>query len=774
MKRYFSIALFIFLGMKLLSGATYTVVNTNETGAGSLRAAIESCLANPYGAPHTVQFQIPLSDPGYSASTGIWEISFTDEGLPPLTVSFITIDGTTQTAFAGNTNPNGPEIMLNGSQRTVEYCISIQNASHVTIKHLIINEFLYGIQIYGQNTSHNKVVGCYLGCNSDGTQLMGNVNAIEIISGAHHNQIGDVGLQNRNLISGNEYAGIRMSDAHNNLVINNWVGVDRTGTVALRNYDGITVEGAGAYNQIGGSSIDSANVTAGNVAYGVDIFGVGCIWNRVSGNYIGTDPTGTYAIPNTYGLLCDDRSNHNIIGGYLPGQGNLISGNTAFGAYFYNNGTSYMQLIGNKIGTDITGTYAIPNETGVHIDGASYANLVDNNLISGNLANGITLFGIYSDYNSIIRNKIGTDITGTQAIGNGLHGILVTQNAANNSIGGHDTLANIIAFNGRNGVKIESFLSQNILISCNSFFQNSYLGIEIFPDDGPNQNDVGDVDDGPNKMLNKPVIQGITYTGNTATIWGNIDVQQPSTTKIEIYKAEINPYYISEGAQYTGFTYPDAQGNWTYSFTIQSTGNSYTTLAIDSARNTSEFSLEYPQHLTFFTLTHSVVGGNGTLTAWSDGSVLNPTDSVQALRNIYLTAFPDSLYKVKEWRINGAVVNNNQTNYAMISGIEEHTDITVEFEINTTHAEVHNMNNGAVLMYPNPIRSGGHLNLSNMKGVTNIVLYDLTGREICSEVPFLNSNQIYSLKMSGRPGVYFVEIRYENSFKYVQKIIICE
>lgn len=590
----------------------YIVTNTNDTGDGSLRQAIIDAQTNIAGLPHTITFNIPASDPGYNAATGVWTIVYTEEGLPPITTGYITIDGFSQTDFAGDTNPLGPEVCLNGSLNTVEFCFQINNAANNVIKGFIINEFLYGVQIYGPQSQNNIIKGNYMGTNFDGTERRGNYNAVEIISGANQNQIGGTAIEERNLMSGNEYAGIRISDASNNLIINNWVGVDRTGTQVLFNYDGITIEGASAYNQIGGDEPEERNISSGNVAYGIDIFGVGCKGNMIQGNYLGTDVTGTYALPNTYGILFDDRSHNNQVGGYNPGEGNLISGNTAFGAYFYNNGTNSNTLIGNKIGTDITGTSAIPNETGVHIDGATYGNIADSNLISGNRANGITLFATYTDYNTIIRNKIGTDITGTLPLGNGLQGILITQGSANNTIGGSAENANIIAFNGRNGIKIESENADHNYISQNSIHRNGYLGIELYPNEGMNPNDEGDVDTGPNDLMNTPVITWLEESGAQANMYGIIDVADPSSTRIEIYRAFMNENAIAEGKEFLGFTYSDTDGNWSFNLPVHNPGDFYTTLAIDNTGNTSEFSMEYPDQSTILS-TKSVNRFSGTV-----------------------------------------------------------------------------------------------------------------------------------------------------------------
>jgi len=204
---------------------------------------------------------------------------------------------------------------------------------------------------------------------------------------------------------------------------------------AARNYDGICIEGTSSGNMIGGAQPGERNVFSGNVAYGVDLFGWGVTQNRVVGNFIGTDITGTRAVPNTYGVLFDDRSHHNLVGGTGPNEWNLISGNTAFGAYFYNNGTHSNSFQGNRIGTDVTGRYALPNETGVHIDGGTFDNTVDRNLISGNRVAGITLFSIKTDRNVITRNLIGTDIDGKLPLGNGADGIRIVFGSQNNTVG---------------------------------------------------------------------------------------------------------------------------------------------------------------------------------------------------------------------------------------------------------------------------------------------------------------------------------------------------
>jgi parallel beta-helix repeat protein len=450
----------LLLGRLAAAPIVVTVNSTRDAGPGSLREALNA--ANRNGGQATIAFDIPKADPGFDAETGTWTITFRDTA-PPLTVSHVSIDGSTQAARQGDTNPLGPEIVLSGNGHSVEQAFALLNASGCTIRGLAITQFIYGIQVYGDDAHDNRIVGNYLGCNAAGDAAQGNYNGIELISGAHDNQIGGAAARDGNLISGNQHIGVKISDAHRNLVLGNRIGLERNAMRPLPNYDGICIEGRAQGNRVGGTQPGERNLISGNMAYGVDLFGWGVRENVVLGNYIGTDHTGTQAVPNTYGVLFDDRASANTVGGRGAGEWNLISGNTAFGAYFYNNGTHANILCGNRIGTDFSVTRALPNETGVHIDGGTFENLVDGNLISGNLVAGITLFARRTDRNRIIRNHIGTDITGALALGNGADGVRIAFGPADNQIGGSPEEGNTIAHNGGYGVMLESGTGNRIV-----------------------------------------------------------------------------------------------------------------------------------------------------------------------------------------------------------------------------------------------------------------------------------------------------------------------
>lgn len=570
----------------------FTVTNTNDSGSGSLREALTD--ANYYpGSNHQIVFNIPQSDPNYNATSGVWLISPATP-LPYITKNNILIDGTTQTTNQGNTNPYGPEIMLYGNNNTIDNGFGIINASGITIKGFIISDFIIGIEIYGPSSVNDTISGNYIGTNEIASDTLGNNIGIAVLSGPKHIIIGGTTTADRNIVSGNNHIGIRIGDADSNIVIGNYVGVDRTGTYAVGNYDGVSIEGASKYNIVGGTTVGERNIISGNVAYGSLIVGVGAMYNKIIGNLIGTDYTGTQAIPNTYGFLFDGGSSNNFVGGSTAGERNIISGNSGYGVFVYNFGTTNNLVIGNYIGTDITGTASVPNAHGIVIDGYAYKNTIESNVVSGNLQHGIAIHITGCDSNLIIKNYMGTDASGVNPLGNGIDGINISEGPRYNIIGGSSENSNIIAYNGGNGITITTDNDDYNKISFNSIFANNELGIDLFPP-GINQNDSGDTDTGPNEGMNFPVINSADYSWqiNQTIVSGSIDAQNPQNVIIEIFKSDNDVSGYGEGMQYLSSVMPDVNGFWTDTVEGLNPFDVITTTATDAYGNTSEFSLNY-------------------------------------------------------------------------------------------------------------------------------------------------------------------------------------
>src|SRR5262249_39429538 len=135
--------------------------------------------------------------------------------------------------------------------------------------------------------------------------------------------------------------------------------------------------------------------------------------NVVQGNWIGTDAQGAGTLGNSHGIDVNSSSG-NKIGGAAPGAGKLISRNKDGGVILRNASlTNVVQ--GNFIGTDATGTQAVGNQIGISVHDANDnqiggAGPGEGNLISGN-ADGVALFS-NSTGNRVQGNRIGTDVTG--------------------------------------------------------------------------------------------------------------------------------------------------------------------------------------------------------------------------------------------------------------------------------------------------------------------------------------------------------------------------
>lgn len=325
-----------------------------------------------------------------------------------------------------------------------------------------------GVAIAGNGTNGNVVAGNYIGTDVNGTAKLANkFSGVAIWDQAKDNRIGTAGtaanvIGESNLISGNGDRGVWISGTgtNQNVVAGNYIGVDATGNAALGNAtEGIAILNGAQSNRIGtngdGTS-DTAerNIISGNGANsfnGISIWDAGTNQNVVAGNYVGTNASGTAAIKNGFaGIGVAGGAQGNRIGvngadSNAAAEGNLVSGNSTFGVYFYQAGTNANVLAGNLIGVDASGNAALPNlnagvwvlsgATGNRIgtDGDGAGDVLERNVISGNLYYGIAVDS--ANDTVIAGNYVGTNSAGTAAIGNEWWGIAVYNGSSNTVIG---------------------------------------------------------------------------------------------------------------------------------------------------------------------------------------------------------------------------------------------------------------------------------------------------------------------------------------------------
>ena len=386
------------------------------------------------------------------------------------------------------------------------------------------------------------------------------------------------------------------------------------------------IEVYGANRQMAGLTITAGNTTVRRLVIngfngnGISIVGNG--GNVIERSYIGTDIAGTAAVENRGSGILVSQSSNNII------QYNLLSGNGSQG----NTGgleldvASNTLVVGNLIGTDITGLVRLRNDgRGIAVKNSSN-NTFRGNVISGNWGSG---FRIYSGStgNLVEGNYVGVGIDKTlRGIGNwaGVQirsdnntvrnnliaasedsGVLIWDGASGNLVQN-----NTIAYNHQHGVAVLAGGTGN-RVTMNSIYSNGLLGIELSEvygldpnsltpadsplTDGVDANDFGDSDNGTNLLQNYPVLNSATFANGMTQIDFSINTTADTALRIEFYAS---PSCDDSGhGQGTtplgsmGLT-TDATGSASQSvFAVADLrGQVLAAIAIDPNGNTSEFS----------------------------------------------------------------------------------------------------------------------------------------------------------------------------------------
>lgn len=531
----------------------YVVTSTADSGPGTLREALSIDTTENLH----ITFDTTVFSPDSPATIQL------ESSLPAFTRDFLSIDASNAGVILDGSNMSeGDGITIFGSKCTI-----------------------MGLQMYHFPAAALKSEGV-------SNQIGGNRN------------IGEGPTGQGNVFSAN-YTGLLVSQT-GSVVLGNIVGLDPTGTKAMPNRQGVHVSGYGI--TIGSVNPGENNVISGNTHGNLKTWGDK---TRVIGNYLGVDITGTKAIPATdqvINMVIESGAKNCVVGGTTPEERNIISG-AFIGVVFSDPNTYQCSVIGNYIGTDVTGTKALPNKTGVlyfqegnnRVGGTAPG---EANIISGNQkAVQYSSLG-YTD-NILLGNIIGLDANGNplrneigvsleqgeiQAVVGGFTAEEGNTIVANYPVGvsGSGTQFNFIAGNtitgsSHSGVFVNSS-SGNNFIQCNTFVNmKEPIRIDRTPGNMARSNSFDRIDqytvflvDNGNNSQAAPQI--------TTAAGGVVSGTTCAFGLVEVYCVD-NGRVVS-----VGFTRADKDGGFTYTGDPSLAGKKIALLVTNIDGSTSSFS----------------------------------------------------------------------------------------------------------------------------------------------------------------------------------------
>ncbi len=339
--RTFHAVVFVVVFPIAAEALTFTVTNTNDSGAGSLRQAILDANAN--SGADMIAFNI--------AGGGVKTITPLSE-LPVITGT-VTIDGYTQPGSSVNTDPLVTNavlrIELDGSSAgNAATGLFFSTNPGSIVRGLVINRWCMGLQSTGAGSM--MVQGNFFGTDPTGSLRRENTcGAVSFGFSTGGGTVGGTMAADRNLISGSGLccSNVALRVSAPALIQGNLIGTDATGTFPIANGIGVTTQGGGGVKTIGGAAPGAGNLISGNTHIGIWI-GQNPSNAVVLGNRIGTRADGLDPLPNGTGIELSSGATGATIGGTAPGEGNVIAFNTGAGIVLKDGGTNNL-IRGNSI-----------------------------------------------------------------------------------------------------------------------------------------------------------------------------------------------------------------------------------------------------------------------------------------------------------------------------------------------------------------------------------------------------------------------------------------
>ncbi len=206
----------------------------------------------------------------------------------------------------------------------------------------------------------------------------------------------NVNFQLSNVISGNRVNGVAIMGSNDNVVAMNYIGTDPAGSTTAgfgNGAQGVLVTNGAARNLIGGQAFGvnnptgsknpanavfqrpiQGNLISGNLGHGV-LINASSVETILSGNYIGTDFSGTAALANEGdGVVIDNANRNSLIGCTLYENPfvfyNVVAGNRGHGVRVKSSNNVTVQA--NFLGMGADNATSVPNGgNGLLVEGSS-------------------------------------------------------------------------------------------------------------------------------------------------------------------------------------------------------------------------------------------------------------------------------------------------------------------------------------------------------------------------------------------------------------------
>lgn len=384
-------------------------------------------------------FQLGILITGTSTGNGITNCDIFDNGINGVGITSNT--NTVQDCNIYDNQANG--IMIDGgSGNIVRRVTAYGNNQTLSMNGSLPYPDQAAIQSSGSNTT---IEDCYVyGNNAQGILVQNGTGSIV--------QNNVVGRTAANVEDGNAFNGIFIWSADNTTVANNIV-VNNGETAPLGMFDAIT-------------GIRVQDVNSGNI----------------TDNYVGTDQNKTNAGNAFDGITLYDNATNVVVSGNIIGFNGFSDPNGANGGgialrFSCSNNT----FTNNWIGVHPSDTSNIANNRyGISIEQSSSdntvggSNVADRNFFGGQ-ETGLIIEGSGVTGNEVYFNAFG-DVFGTDANLGQVYGVLISADAANNTIGAQNQINSFVG-NGT-GIHITNNADNNTL-RFNNFSCNSTRGITL-------------------------------------------------------------------------------------------------------------------------------------------------------------------------------------------------------------------------------------------------------------------------------------------------------